>query len=96
MLSNMIREVYKLVESKLPISTNFVDNIIESLFQFTSSPMLNQISINSNITEVTPLSSLIDGFLICALIHINIELLLRRVFGTELLLRFVINYTVII
>lgn len=53
MLSDMIREIYKLVESKLPISTNFVNNIIESLPQFTASSMLNQIKIKSNITEVT-------------------------------------------
>jgi hypothetical protein len=61
MLSDMIREVYKLVESKLPISAKFVNNMIESLSQFTSSPMLNQINIKSNITEVTPSSSLIVG-----------------------------------
>lgn len=79
MTSDMIRKIYKLIESKLPISSNFVDNLIKSLFQLTASPMLNQINLKSNITEVTPLSSLIDEVLISTIIHINTELLLRRV-----------------
>ena len=86
MLTDMPREVYKLVESKLPISTKFVNNIIESLLQITVSPMLNQINMKSNITEVTPLSNLIDGIFCYSIIYISIELLLRRVFGIELLL----------
>jgi hypothetical protein len=61
----MIRELYKLIENQLPISTNFVDNVIESLLHTTVSPMLNQINLNikSNITEVAPGNSLAIGIL---------------------------------
>jgi hypothetical protein len=85
MLSDMIREFYKLVDSKLPIFANFVNNIIESLLQFTVSPMPNQIKIKGSITEVALYNSLIADFFFCALIHINIRLQLRRVLRTKLL-----------
>ncbi|HVW99195.1 MAG TPA: hypothetical protein VHA52_01965, partial [Candidatus Babeliaceae bacterium] len=61
----MIRKVYKLVESKLPISANFVNNIIESLLQLTASPMLNQINIKNNITEI----AIFDNLIVDTLFH---------------------------
>jgi hypothetical protein len=86
MLSDVIRKVYKLVKSKLPIPTNFSNNFIESLLQITVPPMINQINIKSNMTEVAPTNSLIAGTLFFTIVHISINLLLRRAFGIELLL----------